>query len=133
MFELKVTSHFAAAHNLREFYGKCEDLHGHNWFVEIKVRAQETDNIGLVMDFGIIKKHLKNVLELIDHKYLNELPEFKDGPTRATNPTSENIAKFIFDRLAPYIQEDSTGRAWLYSVSAWESDNASATYIADKQ
>lgn len=131
MFELKVTSHFAAAHNLREFYGKCEDLHGHNWFVEIRVRAKETDKIGLVMDFGVIKSHLKNVLELIDHKYLNELPEFKDGPTRASNPTSENIAKFIFDRLAPRIQEDSSGRASLYSVSAWESDNASATYMAD--
>lgn len=132
MFELKVTSHFAAAHNLREFYGKCEDLHGHNWFVEIKVRAREQDNIGLVMDFGIIKKHLKNVMELIDHKYLNELPEFKDGPARQSNPTSENIARFIFDRLAPLIKEDSTGRAWLCKVSAWESDNASATYMPDE-
>jgi 6-pyruvoyltetrahydropterin/6-carboxytetrahydropterin synthase len=131
MFELKVTSHFAAAHNLREFYGKCEDLHGHNWFVEIKVRAKEQDNIGLVMDFGIIKKHLKDVLELIDHKYLNELPEFKDGPTKESNPTSENIAKFIFTRLSPLIKEESAGRAWLHAVSAWESDNASATFIAD--
>ncbi|UQZ88178.1 6-carboxytetrahydropterin synthase QueD [Deltaproteobacteria bacterium Smac51] len=132
MFELKVTSHFAAAHNLREFYGKCEDLHGHNWFVEIKVRAKEVDNIGLVMDFGVIKRHLKNVLELIDHKYLNELPEFKEtAPTRESNPTSENIARFIFDRLAPYIHEDSNGRAWLHSVSAWESENASATYRAE--
>lgn len=132
MYELKVTSHFAAAHNLREFHGKCEDLHGHNWFVEVKIRARETDNIGLVMDFGLIKTHLKNVLELIDHKYLNEMPEFKDGPTRETNPTSENIAKFIFDRLAPPIKEESKGRAWLHSVSAWESDNASATYRAEE-
>ena len=132
MFELKVTSHFAAAHNLREFHGKCEDLHGHNWFVEVKARARETDDIGLVMDFAVIKGRLKDVLELIDHKYLNELPEFKDGPTRASNPTSENIAKFIFDRLAPHIREDSAGRAWLHSVSAWESENASATYMADE-
>lgn len=132
MFELKITDHFAAAHNLREFQGKCENLHGHNWFVEARVRAHETDHIGLVMDFGLIKRHLKNVLDLIDHKYLNDLPEFAEaGPTRETNPTSENIARFIFDRLAPKIREDSRDRAWLYSVSAWESDNASATYMTE--
>lgn len=126
MFELKVTKHFAAAHNLREFYGKCENLHGHNWFVEARVRARELDNISLVMDFGVIKKHLNDVLDLIDHQYLNELPAFKSD-----NPTSENIALFIFKQLAPLIEKASEGRAWLYSVSAWESDNACATYIAD--
>ncbi|MGL4209102.1 MAG: 6-carboxytetrahydropterin synthase QueD [Candidatus Adiutrix sp.] len=123
MFELKVTNHFAAAHNLREFYGKCENLHGHNWFVEVCVRAEKLDNIGLVMDFGLIKKHLNTVLELIDHKYLNELEPFK-----TTNPSSENIAKFIFDNLAPYINSESGGRVWLHSASAWETKNASATY-----
>lgn len=126
MFELKVTKHFAAAHNLREFYGKCENLHGHNWFVEARVRAKELDRIGLVMDFGVIKGHLNAVLDLIDHQYLNELPAFQTD-----NPSSENIARFIFDHLAPHIHEDSAGRVWLHSVSAWESDNASATYMVD--
>ncbi|MDL2227071.1 6-carboxytetrahydropterin synthase QueD [Deltaproteobacteria bacterium OttesenSCG-928-M10] len=126
MFELKVTKHFAAAHNLREFYGKCENLHGHNWFVEARVRATELDKIGLVMDFGIIKRHLDSVLDLIDHQYLNDLPAFKEA-----NPSSENIARFIFDHLAQHIREDSGGRVWLHSVSAWESENASATYIID--
>lgn len=125
MFELKVTKHFAAAHNLREFYGKCENLHGHNWFVEARVRARELDNISLVMDFGVIKKHLNDVLDLIDHKYLNELPAFKSD-----NPTSENIALFIYKQLSPLIEKASEGRAWLHSVSAWESENACATYIA---
>ncbi len=106
-------------------------MHGHNWFVEVKVRAHETDETGLVMDFAKIKSRLKDVLDLIDHKYLNELPEFKEGPTRRSNPTSENIARFIFERLAPFMKEDSGGRAWLHSVSAWESENASATYMAD--
>ena len=127
MFELKVTNHFAAAHNLREFYGKCENLHGHNWFVEVRVRAKELDKTGLAIDFGVIKKHLNEVLDLIDHKYLNELPEFQEN-----NPSSENIARFIFDRLAPHIHEATAGRAWLHSVSAWESDNASATYMVDE-
>jgi len=126
MFELKVTKHFAAAHNLREFYGKCENLHGHNWFVEVKVRAKETDRIGLVMDFGVIKRHLNAVLDLIDHQHLNDLPDFKE-----CNPSSENISLFIFNHLAPHIREDSAGRAWLHSVSAWESDNASATYMVE--
>lgn len=126
MFELKVTDHFAAAHKLREFYGKCENLHGHNWFVEVRVRARELNRTGLVMDFGVIKRHLKAVLDIIDHQYLNELPAFKE-----TNPSSENIASFIFEHLTPLIKEDSAGQAWLQSVSAWESDNASATCLAD--
>lgn len=127
MYELKVTRHFAAAHNLREFYGKCENLHGHNWFVEVKVRARELDRTGLVLDFGVIKKRLDAVLEIIDHQYLNELPAFK-----TVNPSSENIARFIFEQLVAAIGEESQGRARLYSVSAWESDNASATYLSDE-
>jgi 6-pyruvoyltetrahydropterin/6-carboxytetrahydropterin synthase len=124
MYELKITSRFAAAHNLREFYGKCENLHGHNWFIEVRVRADDTDRIGLVMDFGVIKRHLHDVLELIDHTYLNELEWFKER-----NPSSENIARFIFDRLDPEVKAASEGRVRLHSVSAWESDNACATYI----
>ncbi|MDR3037751.1 MAG: 6-carboxytetrahydropterin synthase QueD [Candidatus Adiutrix sp.] len=126
MFELKVTQHFAAAHNLREFRGRCENLHGHNWFVEVRVRCQELDRTGLALDFGLIKKYLNEVLDLLDHRYLNELPAFQ---TR--NPSSENIALFIFDHLAASVDRESGGRARLHSVSAWESDHASATYIAD--
>ncbi|MDR1039803.1 MAG: 6-carboxytetrahydropterin synthase QueD [Deltaproteobacteria bacterium] len=124
MYELKVTNHFAAAHNLRDFHGKCENLHGHNWFVEARVRADGLDSTGLVMDFAVLKRLLNGVLDLIDHKYLNELEYFK-----VTNPTSENIARFIFDRLAPDVREATAGKARLRSVSAWESDNAAATYI----
>ncbi|MDR2405617.1 MAG: 6-carboxytetrahydropterin synthase QueD [Deltaproteobacteria bacterium] len=126
MYELKITNHFAAAHNLREFYGKCENLHGHNWFVEVRVRAKDLDKIGLVMDFGLIKKSLNVVLDELDHKYLNELEYFKER-----NPSSENIAHFIFTKLAPLIEKDSEKRVKLHSVSAWESNNASATYVAD--
>ncbi|MDR1050612.1 MAG: 6-carboxytetrahydropterin synthase QueD [Deltaproteobacteria bacterium] len=126
MYELKVTHHFAAAHNLREFHGACENLHGHNWFVEAVVRVPGLENNGLALDFGVIKKRLKEVLELLDHKYLNEMPEFVK-----TNPSSENIAVFIYERLAPHVAAESDGRAILYSVTAWESDNACAAYIAD--
>jgi 6-pyruvoyltetrahydropterin/6-carboxytetrahydropterin synthase len=124
MFELKVTQHFAAAHNLREFGGRCENLHGHNWFVEAVVRADALDRIGLALDFGRLKTHLNSVLELLDHQYLNDLAAFQ-----SQNPSSENIARYIFQHLAPLVERETGGRARLRSVSAWESENASATYI----
>lgn len=120
MYELKVTGHFAAAHNLRDFYGKCENLHGHNWKVEVYVTAEELDQADLVMDFGVIKKNLAEVLDTLDHKYLNELEFFKEN-----NPSSENIARYIFEKLAPKI---SRGPARLARVSAWESETARASY-----
>jgi len=120
MYELKVIGHFAAAHNLRDFYGKCENLHGHNWKVEVYVTAEELDQPGLVMDFGVIKKNLAEVLDMLDHKYLNELEFFKE-----TRPPSENIARYIFENLAPKI---SRGSARLARVSAWESETARASY-----
>ena len=121
MYELKVVSRFAAAHNLNNFYGKCEDLHGHNWLVEVYVTSEVLDDADLVMDFGVIKKHLGAVLDLVDHKYLNEIEFFKDK-----NPSSENIARFIYENLAPLIDK---GQARLTKVSAWESENSCATYI----
>ncbi|MDR0549192.1 MAG: 6-carboxytetrahydropterin synthase QueD [Deltaproteobacteria bacterium] len=126
MFELKVTSRFAAAHNLREFHGRCENLHGHNWFVEVRVTAKELDRTGLVIDFGVLKKLLNETLDLVDHKYLNELEYFK-----VDNVSSENIARFIFNQMAPQISAASDNRVKLTSVSAWENESSCATYIAD--
>ena len=121
MYELKVVSRFAAAHNLENFYGKCENLHGHNWLVEVYVTSDRLDDAGLVMDFGVIKKHLGEVLEELDHKYLNELDFFKK-----CNPSSEHIARFIYEHLAPRIEQ---GAVRLSKVSAWESENSCATYL----
>ena len=122
MYELKVIGHFAAAHSLRNFYGKCEALHGHNWKVEVYVRSEELDQAELVMDFGVIKKHLADVLDQLDHKYLNDLDFFKKF-----NPSSENIARFIYEGLAPEINQGPTR---ISRVSAWESETACATYLA---
>jgi 6-pyruvoyltetrahydropterin/6-carboxytetrahydropterin synthase len=126
MFELKVTNRFAAAHNLREFQGRCENLHGHNWFVEVRVRAEELDKVGLVVDFGILKKLLNETLDLLDHKYLNELEYFA-----VDNVSSENIARFIFRQMAEKIAKASEGRVKLSSVSAWENESSCATYIEE--
>lgn len=116
MFSLRVESSFSSAHNLRGYKGKCEDLHGHNWRVGIEVKSEDLDHIGLVVDFKYLKKKLNAVLEAMDHQYLNKLPYFKK-----INPTSENIAKYIYQKLIPQIP-------LLNSVTVWENPTSSATY-----
>ena len=116
MFNLKVSSSFSSAHNLRGYKGKCEDLHGHNWVVEIVVRSTQLDKIGMVLDFKYLKKKLNACLEQMDHKYLNKLDYFKK-----INPTSENIAKYIYNKLKPQI-------SLLNCVTVWENSTSAATY-----
>lgn len=120
MYRLTVKSEFSAAHYLREYKGKCEALHGHNWKVEAVVAALKLDRQGLALDFHRIKKALKDVLDELDHKYLNQLSYFKKH-----NPTSENLAKYIFDELLLHMLK---GNCHLQAVTVWESDNCSATY-----
>jgi 6-pyruvoyltetrahydropterin/6-carboxytetrahydropterin synthase len=116
MYSLKVQGSFSSAHNLRGYKGKCEDLHGHNWVVEMVVKSTKLDKIGMVLDFKYLKKELSAVLEKMDHKYLNQLSSFKK-----VNPTSENIAKYIYAQLKPLIPP-------LNSVTVWENSTSSATY-----
>ena len=123
MYELKITTAFAAAHCLREFRGKCEDLHGHNWKIEVYVRSSELDKIGLVIDFKEIKTATSEVLEELDHKYLNDLPAFS-----VENPSSENIARYIYNALSEKLNR---GTIKVYKVTAWESDDACCSYFED--
>ncbi|ACL04895.1 6-carboxytetrahydropterin synthase QueD [Desulfatibacillum aliphaticivorans] len=121
MYELKVKTDFAAAHRLTLVGHKCENLHGHNWKVEVCIKGDGLDEGGVLMDFGVIKKSLRGIMEELDHKFLNELEMFSECP-----PSSENIARIIADKLGAAVNSD---KARVYSVTAWESDNASATYI----
>ena len=121
MYELKVIGRFAAAHNLTNYEGKCEALHGHNWTVEAFVVSDRLDEAGMALDFGILKKHLNAALDELDHKYLNELPFFA-----GVSPSSERIAKFVFERLLRTVGD---GPARVTKVSAWESENSCASYI----
>jgi len=116
MFRLKIEGSFSSAHNLRGYKGKCEDLHGHNWRVEISAQSTELDDIGMLLDFKYLKNKLNAVLETMDHKYLNKLVFFK-----RINPTSENIAKYVYDQLKPRIP-------LLNSVTVWENSTSAATY-----
>jgi len=120
MYEVKIRADFSAAHNLREVGGKCESLHGHNFLVEVVVESESLDEGGMVIDFRLLKSKTKSVLDKLDHRYLNELPFFGD-----TNPSSENLAAFIFRELSPEVDK---GSRKLSRVSVWESETSRATY-----
>ena len=121
MFELKVVTHFAAAHQLTMVAKKCENLHGHNWKVEVYLAGDKLNDAGVVMDFGEIKRHLADIKKSLDHRFLNDLECFQSG-----NPSSENIARFIAESMQEKITEPGIR---VSRVSAWESEDASATYI----
>jgi 6-pyruvoyltetrahydropterin/6-carboxytetrahydropterin synthase len=123
MYELKINTQFAAAHRLENFNGKCEALHGHNWKVEVFLGGAELDGSGLLLDFGVVKARTREVLEEIDHKYLNELEAFRDQ-----NPSSENLARYLFDRLRVALNRD---RVKVLRVNVWESDTSCASYFPD--
>lgn len=120
MFELKVLNHFSAAHQLKLVAAKCENLHGHNWKIEVCVKGEKLNDAGVIMDFGLIKKHVSEIMTSLDHKFLNELEWFK-----GSNPSSEIIAMKIAKELQEKIDDPSIK---VSSVTAWESDDACATY-----
>jgi 6-pyruvoyltetrahydropterin/6-carboxytetrahydropterin synthase len=123
MYELKTVTHFAAAHQLAMVGEKCENMHGHNWKIEVFVIGEKLDEAGVLMDFGIIKKHVAEVMSLLDHKYLNELDFFEKD-----QPSSENIAGVIARELQKRIDSSS---ARVSRVTAWESEDACATVILE--
>ena len=102
MYELKISSVFSSAHNLRGYNGKCENIHGHNWQIEVTVRSELLNEIGIAIDFKILKSHLQLIMEKLDHKYINELPYFEN-----INPSAENIAKYIFKEFEALLELDN--------------------------
>jgi 6-pyruvoyltetrahydropterin/6-carboxytetrahydropterin synthase len=123
MYELKVTTHFAAAHQLKLVALKCENLHGHNWKIEVYLKGDTLNDAGVLMDFGELKTAVNGIMNDLDHKYLNELDCFK-----SRNPSSENIANFIAHALEEKITVPGVK---ISRVTAWESDDACATYFPD--
>lgn len=124
MYELTVKSEFEAAHRIENYPGKCARLHGHNWVVEAIVRGNELNELGILVDFKVLKSELNKVLAELDHRYLNELEIFEKK-----NPTAENLAKKIFDKLSVAgIFCDSTK---LSAVKVYESPKSCVTYSPD--
>ncbi len=124
MFEVAVERTFAAAHQLRNYKGKCENLHGHNYKVRVAVEAEALDDAGLVVDFVEMKRLMDEVIERLDHTYLNDIPPFD-----RVNPSAENIAKLFFDELDRGLREARLSNApRIASVKIWETETSTATY-----
>ncbi len=120
MYLLIVREDFSAAHRLLSAGGKCAELHGHNWKVEIQVWAEELDESGMAIDFHDLKAMTREIVEGLDRRYLNDLPAFQ-----RRSPTAENIARYIYEGLAERL---GTERAEMDQVRVWESETTAATY-----
>lgn len=124
MFEVMIERNFSSAHQLRGYKGKCENLHGHNYKIEIYARGSELDNIGLLVDFGELKTAADEVTQYLDHRNINELPPFDEE----LNPSAENLARYILERVASRVGDD---RVEVYKVRCFETPTSVATYQID--
>ncbi|MDP3297545.1 MAG: 6-carboxytetrahydropterin synthase QueD [Thermodesulfovibrionia bacterium] len=120
MYELMVETQFAAAHQLRGYKGKCENMHGHNWRVQVVVSAERLNEIGLGIDFHELKNITNDAISALDHSVLNDIFPFTE-----INPSSENIAKWLYDTIGKKINGRNVS---VSSITVWESETASATY-----
>ncbi|KJR43371.1 6-pyruvoyl-tetrahydropterin synthase [Candidatus Magnetoovum chiemensis] len=123
MFELMIETTFAAAHQLRGYKGKCEELHGHNFKVRVYIQAEMLNEIDIAVDFHEIKDYTQEIVQQLDHSFLNDVFPFTE-----INPSSENIAKWIYDSLKKKLNDDNSAIA---AVTVYESATAAATYYED--
>jgi 6-pyruvoyltetrahydropterin/6-carboxytetrahydropterin synthase len=123
-FEVMIERNFSSAHQLRGYRGKCENLHGHNYKIEIYARGNELNNIGLLVDFVELKQAADELVLYLDHKNLNELEPF----VVEKNPSAENVARFVLERLAAKINDE---RVQIYKVRCFETPTSVATYTAE--
>ena len=122
MYEVMIKTEFASAHNLRDYNGACEAVHGHNWKVDIVVETDKLDEAGLAVDFNVLKEKSGGITGGLDHIYLNEHAAFREK-----NPSSENIARYIYGELS----KEMGGLAKVKKVTVWETDDAAASYYED--
>ena len=124
MFEVMIERNFSSAHQLRGYRGKCENLHGHNYKVEIFARGRELNDAGLLVDFVELKAAADEIVTFLDHKNINELSPFD----RELNPSAENLARFILHRVASRVDDE---RVRVYKVRCFETPTSVATYQID--
>ncbi len=123
-YTLKVVSDFASAHTLRDYPGACSRMHGHNWKVELEVQANTLDEVGMAVDFKVMKKAVREVTDDLDHYYLNEIEPFDK-----INPTAENIAAYLYKRLSTKLNNDSIK---VSALTLWETERACVRYTEDE-
>ncbi len=120
MFELRIKVDFAAAHHLRGYPGDCARVHGHNWTVEVFVRSEGLDSVGMAVDFRELKSATRELIAPWDHQDLNTLKDFE-----GVNPTAERVAQLAYERLSTNLNGKGV---WIDRVTVWENDRCSATY-----
>jgi 6-pyruvoyltetrahydropterin/6-carboxytetrahydropterin synthase len=120
-FEVMIERNFSSAHQLRGYKGKCENLHGHNYKIEIFARGEELNNIGLLIDFGDLKSAADEIVKYLDHRNINELPPFDEE----LNPSAENLARYILEYVNGRVADD---RVQVYKVRCFETPTSVATY-----
>jgi 6-pyruvoyltetrahydropterin/6-carboxytetrahydropterin synthase len=123
MFEVTVEAGFSSGHYLRNYKGKCENPHGHNYKVCVTLSGAELDHAGLLLDFKLLKNLLRPVIDRIDHRMLNELEPFTE-----LNPSAENLAKYFYDQTSEQLAAMTQGRVRVKHVTIWETDTCTATY-----
>jgi len=128
MFELKIKKSFAGAHHLRDYQGKCENLHGHNWMVYLYIQGEKQQKNGILLDFKTMKRCLNDILEDLDHHYLNEIEPFK-----TQNPSAENLAQYIFTEAQERMDWSENPGARVSKVTVFETDQSSASYWESAQ
>ncbi len=121
MFEVSVEQTFAAGHALRNYHGKCENVHGHNYRVQITVQGEQLDPNGLLVDFVEVKRSMRRVIDYLDHRFMNDLPPFTE-----INPSAENIAKYFYDEMHEGLANQGAVR--ISEVKVWETDTSLAVY-----
>ena len=123
MYEVFTEMHFSASHHLRNYQGDCAKVHGHNWQVRATAQAPSLNELGIAVDFKALKRHLHAVVDPLDHEDLNSV--FTDD---FGNPTAENIARYIYEELAPLIAKEE-GSATLTRIDIWETPGNCASYF----
>jgi 6-pyruvoyltetrahydropterin/6-carboxytetrahydropterin synthase len=125
MFEVHVTTTFPAAHALRNYYGKTEPIHGHNWRAKITIAGPQVDSMGLLIDFVPLQKEIARVIGRLDHQFLNEVTPFD-----TVNPSAENIAHYLWQEFSVSVPPMQPEFAVSVSrIEVWETDNCSAVYL----
>ncbi|HYX68824.1 MAG TPA: 6-carboxytetrahydropterin synthase QueD [Terriglobales bacterium] len=124
MFEITVEDTFAAGHYLRNYKGKCEKPHGHNYKVRVTMHGQKLDHAGLLVDFKDLREVMRHVIERLDHQMINELEPFT-----TVNPSAENLAKYFYDETNTNLIKATQGRVKVKNVTIWETDTTTATYF----
>ena len=123
MFEVTVEDTFAAGHYLRNYKGKCENPHGHNYKVRVTLAGEELDKAGLLLDFKDLREVMKHVIDRLDHRMINDLEPFT-----VLNPSAENLAKYFYDEANGRLRSTTGGRVWIKTVTIFETDTTTATY-----